>query len=221
MDRSSIVPVAQITRHATLYPLSSILYLLLLLPTGCNLLGFAADKTVFAERDARYILSKEPMVVIAENWRNPSGTAIDAEQIEREVYENLRDHKIGPQIDPTAVIDLQSQRSDFATMSIAQIGKLVGAKQVVYVNLTETSLIAAEGSDVLNGKVTARVKVVDVETGQARWPTDAADGFPVSVSTPMAMARDEPHETALREKLLATAADKISRLFYKARDDDE
>jgi len=105
-------------------------------------------------------------------------------------------------------------------MSISQIGKLVGAKQVVYVNLTETSLIAAQGSDVLNGKVTARVKVVDVETGQARWPTDAADGFPVSVSTPMAMARDEQHETALREKLLAAAADRISRLFYKASAED-
>jgi hypothetical protein len=197
---------------------SALLAFLIVTATGCNILGFVADKTTTGEtKDANYVLPSEPTVVIVENWRNPTGAAIDAEQVQREVSENLASHQIGPQIDPTAVIDLKSRRRDFGKLSIAEIGKLVGAKQVVYINLTNTSLTAAEGSDSYTGKVTARVKVVDTESGEARWPTDSVEGYPISISTPVATARNESDRNELREKLLAAASDRISKLFYKAR----
>ena len=144
---------------------------LLLFAAGCNILGFVADKTTTGEdQNARYSLPNQPTVVIVENWLNPSGSAIDAEQIQREVYENLQEHKAGDLIDPITIVDLRSQRPDFGKLSIAQIGKLVGAKQVIYINLTDTSLLGAEGSDSVHGKASARVKVIDVATGDALWP---------------------------------------------------
>lgn len=223
MDRNAKSPTQAPSRLAIVYSLSFIYYLLLLSCGGCNILGFAADKTTsgVTYTNAEYTLAKEPMVVIAENWRNPTGTAIDTEEIEREVSENLNAQNIGPQIDPTAVIDLKSSRPDFGSLSIAQIGKLVGAKQVIYVNITNTSLVGAIGSDSLKGKATARVKVIDVETGAARWPIEPADGYPISISVPDAAAHDEQQESDLRDKLLAAAADRISKLFYTAASDDE
>jgi hypothetical protein len=194
----------------------------LLFAGGCNILGFAADKvTPMGEtKEATYILADEPTIVIVENWRNPSGTAIDAEQIQRDIYENLSAHNIAPQIDPTAIIDLRSNRPDFGKLSIAEIGHLVGAKQVIYVNVTDTSLMSAMGSDELHGKATARVKVIDVATGEASWPTDSAQGYPISISTPMSEAHDQEQETEQRERLLAAAADRICHLFYKAPVDE-
>jgi len=189
---------------------------------SCNVLGFVADKSDMGkDRSALYTLSKESTVVIAENWRSPTGTEMDAEEIERGVFDNLRSQNIGTQINPSELLDLKTQRADFASLSIAQIGKLVGARQIIYVNLTDTSLVGAEGSDAYTGKATARVKVVDANTGETRWPTDNADGFPVNVSTTLAMARDSADKTALREKLLQATADRISQLFYKAPEPED
>lgn len=203
--------------HAFIYSRFSILYLLVLLPTGCNLLGFVADKSDMGkDRAALYTLSQESTVVIAENWNNPTGTALDAEQLERDVFETLRSHNLGTQVNPTEVIDLRSRRSDYATMSIAQIGKLVGARQIIYVNITGLELVGATGSDAYTGKATVRVKVVDADSGTTRWPIDNADGFPIKVTTNLVTASDASDKTALREKLLQATADRIAQLFYTA-----
>jgi hypothetical protein len=199
-----------------------VLSLLPLLCVGCNIMGFVADKTTTGEqKDAEYNLAKEPMVVIAENWKNPSGTAIDNEAIEREVSENLTAQNIGPQIDPIKVMDLKSERPDYGSLSIAQIGKLVGAKQVIYINMTNSSLIGAIGSDSLKGKATARIKVIDVATGAARWPTDSVEGYPISISLPDTATHSAQDENDMHEKLIAAAADRISKIFYKAPADDD
>ena len=191
--------------------------LLLLATSGCNLLGYAADKsTLGKDRSALYTLSQESTLVIAENWHNPNGTALEAEELERDVFENLRSQNLGTQVNPIEVIDLRSSRPDYAKLSIAQIGKLVGAKQIIYVNITDDELVGAIGSDAYTGKATVRVKVVDADSGETRWPLDNADGFPIKVSTKLVTASDEAAQTAVREKLLQATADRIAQLFYTA-----
>jgi hypothetical protein len=43
------------------------------------------------------------------------------------------------------------------------------------------------------------------------------EGFPISISSPMATAKNEREETALRTDLLQAAAIRISKLFYKSK----
>ena len=199
-----------------------ILFCLPFLLAGCNYLGFIADKSMLGkDKPAQYTLSKDSTVVIAENWRNPTGSETDAQEIEQAVYDELRQHDLGTQVSPTEVMDLKAQRPDFSKLSIAQIGKLVGAKQIIYINLTQTELVRAMGSDAYTGKATARVKVVDADTGESLWPIDNADGFPISVSTEMAMARTNKSKTSLRELLIQATAAHIAELFYTVHPTDE
>jgi hypothetical protein len=211
-------------RSSIHYPLSTIFFLLplLLFVPGCNLMGFAADKAgEYATQDAQYVPKDEPTVVIAENWKNPSGTELDSEEMARDVYDELRSNDFKSLIDPVSVIDLRSQRPDFHSLSVSQIGKLVGAKQVIYINVTSVQLMSAEGSDSVHGQVTGRVKVIDVETAEARWPTDSMEGYPISISSPMATAHNDRDETTLRADLIQAAAIRVSKLFYKSKVEDD
>src|SRR5262249_30739191 len=100
------------------------------------------------------------------------------------------------------------------------IGKRVGAKQVLYINITEVALSGAIGAETASGKCSARVKIIDTESGQARWPEDAVQGYPVTVKSPTVNARDESDEAALRQAPQQQLATKIARLFYPTTTDD-
>jgi len=194
---------------------------MMLMVSGCSWLGYASDALGGGTtRDAVFKLRPQPTVVVVENWRNPGGAELDAERLAHDVYLNLRDHHVADQIDPSAVIDLRQRRSDFRTLSVAQIGKLAGARQVVYVNLTDTSMTGAMGDNSVTARATARVKVIDAESGEMIFPSDSMEGYPVSISTPMTVARDSGEESDLREKLIEAAANRIGALFYKTTEPD-
>ena len=205
-------------------PLFSILasILLLLLVAGCNYMGaFGAKILPPPPIPAAYVPTTEPMVVIAENYRNPSGSAMDGEQVARYVHDDLLTHHVAEMIDPIKVIDLKSkQPTDFRSLSISQIGKLVGAKQVLYINVVECTLVGAMGTDAVKGQCSARVKIVDVETGFARWPIDEAAGYLINVKTAYSTTLNASDEAALRLTLQQQAAGEISRLFYAAPAED-
>ena len=77
------------------------------------------------------------MVVIAENWENPAGSTVDAEQLAEYVYHDLQEHKVGSQIDPSTVVDLKTHDpATFRNLSIAKIGRLV-VDEVLYINVTQ------------------------------------------------------------------------------------
>jgi hypothetical protein len=195
-----------------------LLSLVLFYVAGCNVIGAIASSTApDPTTPPQYVPTTEPMVVIAENWHNPVGSNVDAEELGRYVYDTLIENSVGQQIDPITVIDLKSRNPDeFHSLSIAGIGKTVGAKQVLYINITDSSLIGPQGSDSLYGKCSARVKIVDVGSGQARWPLDAADGFPVFVQTDPTPIHSDMDETTLRQTLQQKAARRIAGLFYAA-----
>jgi hypothetical protein len=193
-----------------------LLSLILVYVAGCNVLGAVLGSTApEPTTPPKYVPTTEPMVVIAENWHNPAGNDVDAEQLARFVSDDLIENSIGKQIDPTKVIDLKSRDPDgFHSLSIARIGQIVGATQVLYINITDSSLVGPEGGDSLRGRCTARVKIVDVEHGDARWPLDAHDGYPISVQTDPTPIHSDADEIALRQTLQQKAAERIAGLFY-------
>jgi hypothetical protein len=205
---------------------------------GCNVVGAGG---VLAHKvlgpgaiDPLYVLGPEPTLVIVENYRNPVGAMADAEQVTTQVIKEIRENsavKDGKPpkvtlIDQDKLIELQNTRpAEYGKMKIPQIGKALGAKQVLYVDLITSGVDVTPGSELLRGRFAARVKVVDVATGQTRFPSDIPDGLPVSWESKPQRMTDEVYPAAVRERALQVGSNYIARLFYKwkpadAPDDD-
>src|SRR4029079_206417 len=110
--------------------------------------------------------------------------------------------------------ELRHSRGDYRTMSIKAIAQAIGAKQVLYVDIVHSTVQQLMGGEWLRGEAAAHVKVIDGETGETRWPTDMAEGYPVESSVQWGTS-DLRNEAALQQAVLAPLADKISKLFYK------
>jgi hypothetical protein len=218
------------------YPKSAIRNLLLatlLSLAGCNIIGAGAVVTekVFGPSaiDPVYPLGTEPVLVLVENYRNPVGAMSDSEEVTQFIVQALRDNlkaaKDKPAkvnvIDPEKLLEFQNAtHSTFAKLKIPEVGKALGAKQVIYVDLMVSGVDFTPGSELLRGRFSANVKVVDVATGQTRWPNELPDGLPVFWESKPQRPTDHVYPAAVRERALRVGSDHIARLFYKWKPDD-
>jgi hypothetical protein len=200
-----------------------ILIALLIASGGCQVASLIADKTTGEEVPAAFKPKQVPTLVLAENFHDPSSVSMDAQSIEGFVADNLRTHKTVPVVDNTALEDLRSLHpEDYHDRTVRQLGQMVGAKQVIYINLTNIAVNHAEGSDAWHGTATAMVRVVDVQTGATLWPPQSTDGLPVDAATSY-MNNDqtqEPTELSIRESLQHLLSDKVAELFYASSVED-
>jgi hypothetical protein len=191
---------------------------LMLLPllAGCNIVGAAADKIVGPpEVKAHYVPPQEPLLVLAENYQHPSEMMVEAEQLVQKVAKQLEEHKVAPIVDPTAPFNLKASKpAEYQRMTIAQIGRTLGARQIVYVDITQSNVFVAQASEMLKGKAIVRVRVVDAETGNTRWPEEGGDGYPLIVETPMLREGQGVDEASVRMQLQEMMGEKIAQLFY-------
>jgi hypothetical protein len=191
---------------------------------GCTILGLAASKAVGdADVPAAYKPAKAPTLVLAENWRDPSSVSMDAQTIEGLVVEDLRQHNAVPIANTAPLEELRSSHPDeFHERTLRQLGELVSADQVIYINLVSMNVSHAEGSEVWHGQAHAMVRVVDVSTGSTLWPPQSTDGLGVDAATSY-MNNDqtqEPTELTIRESLQRELADKVAELFYATSADE-
>jgi PBP1b-binding outer membrane lipoprotein LpoB len=193
-----------------------ILLLLPLLLGGCNVVGAVADKVGGGpEMQAKYVPPKEPMLVLAENFQHPSDTVVESEQLVEKVAQQLKEHNVAPVVDPTAPFNLKASKpTEYQQMTIAQIGRTLGAKQVLYIDIAQSSVFLAEASDMLKGKAVVRVRIVDAETGATRWPEEGGDGYPLIVETPVLQQGQGVDEPSVRMQLQEAMGEKVAALFY-------
>jgi hypothetical protein len=182
---------------------------------GCSLLGGLAYKlSPPATTPAQYKLGIDPAVVLVENSRNPSQTEVDASLVAALLRDDLARHKSAVLVEQHAVLRLRDRDpAAFAKMSITEIGRAVGAQQVVYVDLHRVSVEVDSGNQMVRGAVEASVRVIDVRTGANRWPQDVPQGVPIGFETPYTdigrQMTDASVRRVLHEKLVRT----IGRLF--------
>ena len=203
---------------------------------GCTAVGamaykFSPPPTI----PAQYTPAREPMVVFVQRSRNPSDVQLDADRIARFVTDDLRSHGVGgPMIDSNLLVAARPQRTGTSVwaaaqrttttgpagpgnggpVTVADLGRAVGAAQVLYVDLTDFNVERAMASEMIKGEVDASVWVIDAHTGQVRWPTDTSQGFAISVPTPYMHPGEKLDETVLREQMAQAIAGRIARLFY-------
>jgi hypothetical protein len=199
-----------------------LLLLLIISVAGCTMAGLAAHKIMGpAAVPAKYVPQPQPLVVLVEDYHRATGLT-DDELLSRYVEDEIRGHvqKV-PVIDSAKVREIRmSKPEDFKKMSVAEVGRGVGADQVIWVAVTERTVESLLGGESLRGDVAVRVKMVDAKTGQTLWPTDMAEGYPLSSGTTWG-ATNAGSESELKNSLYRELSAKIAKLFYKWKPDEE
>lgn len=192
---------------------------LLLLPSGCNVIGGLTYKLAGPpEVAAKFTLAKRPTLVLVENYRSPGVAIADMELIASLVATKLNEKGVVPIVPAEKLFDVRSAKpTEFRKMLIPDIGKACGAEQVIYVDY-QGGGVSPVGTAAYQGKAASMVRVVDVATGQTLWPTDAAEGYSVGYQTKMISAEHRPEQ--IRSELFDGLAVNISRLFHKWKPDD-
>lgn len=191
--------------------------LALLVASGCNVIGVIAGKTVGQPPVLpQFEFDKTaPLLVLAENYRDPTSASIDADRVARMVGEDLQAHEVAPLITADELSAARDSRpAAFTKMSVVEVARAVGAKQVLYIDLTSVGVGSQQGSDVLKGVASANLRVIEADTGKIRFP-DMASGYPVSYETPVRSARDGVSPDSVRGEALNELSVRIARLFYK------
>jgi hypothetical protein len=210
-------------RSPLLVSLSLALSLSLGLVAGCNVIGLAAYRTAGPTKvPPKFKPAPTPMVVLAESYRARGIGVTDADALARYVSKQLDQNKVAPVVSPETLLDYRSQAgSAYERASMASIGRAVGARQVIYVELVESKVDAAIGSNIVKGSAAAKVRVIDADTGTLLWPTESGDGYPLSVETPPFSPDKGMNEINVRDAVLRELGDRIAKLFYEWQPEDE
>ena len=184
---------------------------------GCNAIGVAAyAASGGAKVPPEYKLQNRATLVLVENYENPEVFTVPAERLGRNITGELTDSKVATFIDPEKASDLKSaDPTDFRKMDIPAVGRAVGARQVIYVNLVKFTTDSPLGGDRFVGKAEARVKVVDANTGQTIWPLDSSGGRDIKYETKVTQGIDDTNLTIVQDQLCQTFGEKIAKLFHE------
>ena len=184
---------------------------------GCAVVGIVADKVAPPTVEAQYDPGKTTqLLIIAENYRDPTQSASDAERVARLVGDELTKEEAAFVISPEKLALVRDSRPGaYAKMSVVDLGRAVGAQKVIYIDLGGVGVGAQPGSDVLKGVAHASVKVIDVATSQVVFPQDMADGVQVAFETPMHRATPRATPDAVRSEAIIGLSGKIARLFHQ------
>jgi hypothetical protein len=197
--------------------------LLALSLSGCNIGGALAYKFFGPTKEpAEYTPPKDrPLVVVVENYHNPADLQQPADQLAAMISDKLEVVKIAPIIPTEKVVALRTEKgAAFDKMKIPDIGRAVGARQVVYVNLKQCSIEHILGADDIRCNIDAFVKVVDVDTGATKWP-DTGDGKEFPIHTDYNRSEGHRTEESVRDGVLDDLSTSIAVLFFAHQPDSE
>ena len=188
-----------------------------LIVTGCQAIGVVADKLNPPTVEAQYVFGITTQVlVIAENFRAPTQSASDADRVVQLVSDELTKEEAALIVSHEKLALVRDLKPDaFSKMSVVDLGRAVGAQQVLYIDLGGVGVGAQPGSDVLRGVAQANVRIIDVATGAVVFPKDMADGVPVSFETILRRASLKSTPDAVRTQAIVGLSGRIARLFHK------
>ncbi|HSI34157.1 MAG: hypothetical protein ACAI43_03200 [Phycisphaerae bacterium] len=182
---------------------------------GCALPGVMAYKFFPPIVPARYTPPKDqPLVVLVEAGYTPAASVPEAEELLQALHADLDAHKVAPMIELARVYDLRDREGrGFSKLSISEIGRRVGARQVIYVNVAHCDLHSDPGTDVYKLRLSAKVRVIDTQTAQTLWP-DADGGEPFEYETKPTRATTDSNPSTIKREALKLTGNEIARMFY-------
>lgn len=177
---------------------------------GCGVVGFVGS-AIFPETvEARYQPPMTPMLILVENQSNPEMVVAEADQLAAMIAEEFTAHEICPVV---SLQDLQAlrDREEYSEKTITQIGSVLGAQQVLYIDLRRMSIGSEEGV-LMRGELDLSVRVVNVSSGKTVYPSAGSLAHEMSFQTPFTTGTIDPDRT--RDELVRRAAVAVAQLFY-------
>ena len=187
--------------------------------TGCEAVGAASDKLSDPTVQAKYAPKKETMLVLVESYGLSLDSGVEAQHVTLSLRKAIEEEKIAPLVDQEPLEQLKDQNPDqYTPMTIAQIGRKVGASQVLYVNIWRAEIDKPAGSGQIRGHMDAVVKIVDANSGETRWPSGAPSDA-VQITTNW-FPDSEKTDTDVRAQMADQMAEDIGKLFHDYHPDD-
>jgi hypothetical protein len=138
------------------------------------------------------------------------------------VTDELTRFDIAPTVSPDSLTRLRdTELAAFHARSIVSIGRKLGAKQVLYLDLQGVGVGVSPGSEMLKGVASCNVRLIEVETGRTFFPPDAADGLPLAFETRVQRPSTTVTPAGVRAQALEGLATRVGRLFRKWRPDED
>lgn len=195
---------------------------LVLALAGCNVIGALAYKTAGPPAvPAEFKPPQRPTLVFADANEAGRATFADADALARFVERQLIDRQVCPMVGSDRVLDLRGRDVKFSRWSIAEVGRSVGAEQIIYIDVTEARISQVIGARSQRGFASARVRVIDAAEGALLWPTESQQGYPVQFETPLTSLDDRLTPVEVRNAALLGLADQIGKLFYDWKPGEE
>ena len=190
--------------------------LALCVSTGCNTFGVVAnDIAGTPEVAAKWQPASQPTLVLVENYNLTPDGDVECDRVGHYVMQDLSQNNVVPLVDYAKVTALRDDDpASYAKMSVAAIGRQVGATQIIYVNIREMSSDTVLGTNTVKWTAAANVTVVDAKTGRSLWPTDLAGGHPIAAETQYDEIDPHHDELLARDELDRNLAGQIGDLFH-------
>ena len=193
--------------------------------SGCNIasaVGYAVHPE--PEFEAEYTLANVPTVVFIDDRRGVVNPTRLRRVIADEATAQLMEEGVisqGNMISPRDAM-IAARRSDRSgdVVPIAEIAELVGADQVIYVDVNQFKVtfdgVTPDPTSIV------RIRVLDIATGKRVFPDpDAPDGDSGYFQLTADMPNAEPHgfntikvRNEMTEQLALQTGDRIAKLFY-------
>ena len=193
-------------------PWAGLLLSIAVMSGGCAFFGLAAHAVIPEKIEAQYEPPKTPMLVLVENQANPEMLVAESEQLAKFIIDDLVTYEVAPIVDTKKLQQLRDTEPQMQKLTISEIGRRLGAKQVLYVNVVRMSVGEIEGVP-LHGKIETLVHMVDVDSGRTKFPS-MGESWPVGYETPLTRDYSKAGPASVREGLLRTAGTTIGRLFH-------
>ena len=156
-------------------PFAALLLLsaVLLAAAGCQNAAILAQAVGGPEKtEALFVLPDEPTLVLVDDPRHLLDNPSLARQIGSTAVYYLTLHEALPKaefVDPRELSKLEAQLDkQWPTTPIDEVGRRLGAKQVIYAKVTQVQFQAAEG--LYRPEATLEVKVLDTADAKRLWP---------------------------------------------------
>ena len=192
--------------------------------SGCELLSFISMGFSSNKIDAEYELADQPTAVLVDDPTNTNGDRFLQRQIASEIGYLLKENEVTSQIiDQRKLDNLRNELGhNYDKTAIDEIGRRVGAAQVIYVDIKTVQYRAEPG--MLRPMAVCEVKVIDAKNGKKLFPgldaDDEVSDMPsegrVVAITMFYRTQETGNELQLVSKVLAERVGRdISRLFYE------
>ena len=184
--------------------------------TGCQLIFALAEKLFPKEKvPPSFVLpANRTVLVFPDDIKCPLVYPPAKRTLAEKADKLLIEHSMAAKTIPyDKLIDLRNAEPEFNLMSIPKIGRRLGADLVIYVSIEEFSLKDNPIDTLWRGRLTGKVKVVDVLKGRI-WP-DESSGFSIKIVEPITDNPSRDYGSQLARKLAERIAEEAIGLFHE------